>query len=342
MKITHVLRGQEHLMNTPKHMALQWALGFGTPRYGHMPVIFNMDGSKMSKREKDRVVRAAAQAAIQSGKLERERARTLAGASTAAALQAWLSGDTHLDSDGLLALARALHVSLPEIEIHDFRASGYLPEVLLNFIALLGWSAGDGREKFTLDEMCRLFSVERIGKTNARFDRDKLLNFNTVAIAAATPGRKLAGLRDYLTVNSQSPLAALDDSSLARLIAMNEGLRMFRDIDDKSAVLFIPDDQVEFDETAVSKVLRRGGLEVLRDIRAELAALPEWSPAALERTIRSFGEARGLGLGKVAQPLRVAVTGRTISPTIFETLAILGRERALSRIEGTLKRFLTV
>ena len=129
MRITHVLRGQEHLMNTPKHIALQRALGFATTHYANMPVIFNKSGGKMSKRDKEK--------AIAKGEVP------------------------------------------PEIEVRDFRAAGYLPEAIVNFIALLGWSPGDDREQFDLAEMTSLFSIDRIGKTNAKFDRTKLLSFNT-------------------------------------------------------------------------------------------------------------------------------------------------------------------
>lgn len=339
MAITHVLRGQEHLMNTPNHMALQEALGFRTPVYAHLPIILNMDGSKMGKREKDKAVRAAVQAALKSGRLEAEQARALAGCVDAPAFEAWLDNKAALDEIGLRRLARELGVSLPEIQIHDFRASGYLPEVLVNFIALLGWSPGGDREKMTLDEMSTLFSLERIGKTNARFDRDKLLSFNTAALAAASPQRKLAGFRDYLAANEPGPLSTLDDATLLRLLEMNPTARLFRDIEQKTAVLFAPDEDVRFDPAAIKKWLLKAdrlGVRVLTELRPRLAALSEWSPAALEEAIQAYVAEHGLGLGKVAQPLRVAVTGTTVSPPIFDTLAILGRDRTLARIDRAL------
>lgn len=339
MGVTHVLRGQEHTLNTVNHIGLQERLVFRTPVYAHLPIILNMDGSKMSKREKDKAVRAAADAALAAGALELGRAAELAGCSELAVFEAWRRGDMQLDSEGLARLARALGVHMPEIQIHDFRASGYLPEVVLNFIALLGWSPGDDREKMTLDEMCRLFSLERIGRTNARFDRQKLLNFNTTALAAASPERLLAAMKDYLSANGDSPLARLGDELLSRLLSINDGKRLLRDVDEKSAALFVRDDQVRYDAEAVSKVLFKGdaaGLAVLREMRGAIAAQADWSPAALEQFIRSFGEQRQMGLGKVAQPLRVAVTGTTVSPPIFETLAILGRERTLARIDRCL------
>lgn len=341
MKITHVLRGQEHLMNTPNHMALQEALGFRLPAYAHLPIILNMDGSKMSKREKDKAVRAAVTTALQARKLDDAKARELSGCADAAEFAAWRKQKVQLDAAGLERLAQELAVALPEIEIHDFRVSGYLPEVLLNFIALLGWSPGDDREKFTLPELCEVFSLERIGKTSAKFDRDKLLNFNTVALAAADAETNLAAFRNCLSVNENSALRGLDDSTLKRLIAINAGFRTFRDIDCKAAAMFVPDEQLKYDEAAIKKVLLKGkgaGVAVLKEMRAKLDGLAEWNPAALEELIRGFAEARSLGLGKVAQPLRLAVTGSTISPPIFDTLDLLGRERCLARIDRLLTR----
>jgi glutamyl/glutaminyl-tRNA synthetase len=340
MRCTHVLRGQEHLMNTPNHLALQEALGYHTPVYAHLPIILNMDGSKMSKREKDRAVRAAAEAAIAAGTLDVDRLREISGAPEAT-LTAWRAGDTQLESEPLRRLARALTVSLPEIEIHDFRASGYLPEVLTNFIALLGWSPGEDREKMTLAEMCESFSLERIGKTNARFDRAKLLNFNTTALAAAAPQRRLEALRDYVAVNEGGPLAAASDESLDRLLRVCDGVRTLRDVETKGGALFAADDALSYDADAVQAHMLKNdaaGLGLLREARAALAEEEDWSAAALDQRIRGLCESRGVGLGKAAQPIRIAVTGTTVSPPIFDTLALLGKARTLARIDRALKR----
>ena len=344
MQITHVLRGQEHLMNTPNHLALQEALGYPVPFYAHLPIIFNMDGSKMSKREKDKAVRAAVSDALKAEQISESKAIELSGCESADAFSVWRKKKTQLETAGLLALAAELRVALPEIEIHDFRVSGYLPEVLLNFIALLGWSPGDDREKFTLPELCDAFSVERIGKTNAKFDREKLLNFNTVALAAASMDDKLTGLRDYLNVNERSPLRGLDDQTLERLVELCEGMRTFHDMDYKCSAMFVPDDQLQYDQAAIKKVLLKGdgaGVAILKEIRGELEKLTGWTAATLEKLIRDFADARELKLGKVAQPLRVAVTGSTISPAIFDTLELVGRERTLARIERLLQRVAT-
>lgn len=340
MRITHVLRGQEHLLNTANHLGLQEALGYRTPEYAHLPIILNMDGSKMSKRERDKAVRAAVSGALDAGTISAERARVLSGCADDAAFAEWRGKKTQLEAEGLDRLAVELAVDMPEIEIYDFQASGYLPEVLVNFIALLGWSPGDDRERLTLDELCAAFSMERIGRTNARFDRDKLLNFNMRAASEAPIERLRSAFRDFLSANEQSPLRGSDDATLDRLLEVNRGFRTFRDVEQKCAAIFQPDDEIRFDPAAVKKVLLKGdgaGLVVLRDLRGRLAELSDWSAATIDQFLREYAEAEELGLGKVAQPLRVAVTGTTISPPIFDTLELLGREKTLTRIDRTLR-----
>ncbi len=335
MGITHVLRGQEHLMNTPNHLGLQQAFGFRTPVYAHLPIILNPDGSKMGKRRNNERVRAALAAALAAGSLDENRARRLAD-TDAETFAAWRREEINLPGEPLWRLAEALGVTLEEVEIHDFRRAGYLPEVVVNFIALLGWSPGGDREKMTLEEMCGLFSLERIGRTNARFDREKLLAFNADALAAASRERRLAGLRDFLAVGPPGPLRDLPDETLLRLLDMNPAPRTFRDIRAKTEMLFVPDEALAYDREAVEKVLLKGGgagLSTLHEARALLADVSDWSATELERALRGLAEARGTKLAHVAQPIRVAVTGGTVSPPIFDTLALLGRERTLTRID---------
>lgn len=339
MGITHVVRGQEHLGNTPKHIALQLAFGYRTPNYAHLPLILTMEGSKMGKRRNNNAVRAAVKAAEKAGTLAEATVREVAGVDEAL-LAAWRREDTNLPSEPLRRLAERLGVVLEEIEVHDFRMNGYLPEVVVNFIALLGWSPGNDREKMTLAEMCELFGVDRIGKTNARFDREKLLNFNTVALAAAPAERKVAAFRDYLSVNPGSALRGIDDATIARLFEMSPGLRILREIETKAASIFMPDEALKFDPKAVKDVFLKGdgaGIKALRGVRDTLAGVADWTVGPLEAAVRGFGDSQGLGLGKVAQPIRVAVTGSMVSPPIFDTLVLLGRERTLRRIDRALR-----
>ncbi len=278
MGITFILRGQEFLGQTWRHALLREALGFPEPGYAHLPLIMDIQGRKLSKR------------------------------------------------DGA-------------VEVHAFRREGYLPEALISFLALLGWNPGTEQERFTLDELVEAFDVSRIGKSNAKFDRDKLLAFNTDAVSAASPERLLAGLKDYLSLND-TPIPAGDDELLRRVLELCAGFRTFADIPAKVGVLFADDESIEYDDKAVRKVLRKNddqGFDVLADLREPLGTV-DWSAEAIETFLREYAGRNNLGMGKVAQPLRVAVTGSTVSPAIGETLELLGRDKTLARIERCLQQ----
>jgi glutamyl-tRNA synthetase len=342
MGITHVLRGQEHLKNTFNHIALQEALGYARPVYGHLPIIQNLDGSKMGKRDRDKKIRQRAQEVMKSTK------KTASDLSAACGVAEQRLSDWLKDSQKQLDLpeqASLMHViglkesDLPEILVHDFRKNGYLPEALLNFLALLGWSPGGDRERMSMDEMVQRFAIEGIGKSNAKFDRVKLFAFNTEAAASATPQRLLAAFKDFLAVNPESPLNGADDAALSRVLAMKKGFRLFREVEEASRFMFLRDDQIVYEPDAVEKVLKkndRQGLAALREVRDVLAGVGEWNAPALESAVNTFCERKQLGLGKVAQPIRVAASGGTVSPPIFESLEFLGRDRTIARIDRCL------
>src|SRR5688572_22253653 len=145
---------------------------------------------------------------------------------------------------------------LPEILVHDFRKKGYIPDALLNFLALLGWNPGGDKELMTIDEMTQLFTIEGIGKSNAKFDRTKLLAFNTQHGERTPPQKLVPALRAYLEVNPDSPLNGASDEQLATLIEMTKGFRLLREIDEKARFLFLPDDAIAYDADAVEKVLK--------------------------------------------------------------------------------------
>jgi glutamyl-tRNA synthetase len=187
--------------------------------------------------------------------------------------------------------------------------------------------------------MIQLFSVDKIGKSNAKFDRTKLLAFNTQHGERTPPLDLVPAFRAYLEVNPDSPVNAASDDQLATLIEMKKGFRLLRDIDEASKFLFVPDDQIVYDPDAVDKVLRKSdgqGLAVVRDLRDLFAGRDDFSHAALEQAIQKYGEQKQLGLGKIAQPLRVAVSGSTVSPPIFQSLEFLGKHRTLARIDRCL------
>jgi glutamyl/glutaminyl-tRNA synthetase len=225
---------------------------------------------------------------------------------------------------------------LPEVLIHDFRKNGYVPEVLLNFLALLGFSPGENIEKMTMDDMVQRFSVEGIGKSNAKFDRMKLLSFNTDFCATAPLSRLVPAFRDFLSVNPDSPLNLATDAQLGKLIDIKRGFHSLRDLDDKSRFLLMHDDDIQLDPGAVDKVLKKGdgqGLKALKDLRPLLEGISDWKHPAIEAVVNDYCTKTTLGLGKVAQPIRVAISGNTISPPIFETLEFLGKEHTLRRID---------
>lgn len=340
MQITHVLRAQEHLMNTPKHVFLQRALGYETPKYAHLPLVFNMDGTKMSKRDKHKTVRKAVKERLKAKAWTKEDIAQVASCGSSV-LDKWLDkADTELDMNQVERIATAADVEIPEIDVHDFRTSGYLPEALVNFIALIGWSPGDDREKLTIDEMIEAFSLDRINKTSGRFDREKLLAMNTDWCASVSPQRLLDAFKDWVKV-SESPMATLDDATTARVLEACKGFRTFRDVEGKAGILFAPDETVEYDPKAVKKVLEKKdghGYAMLERLLSELESVEAWTAETLDATIKTFCEKNDAKLGDVAQPIRVAVAGRPVSPAIDETLALLGKQKTLNRIRNCLKQ----
>jgi len=341
MGVTHVLRGQEHLNNTPRHVALQRALGFRTPVYAHMPLIFNPDGSKMSKRDKDKAIRRAMPAAADT------QASVMAATSLSPSdLATWLADKTRqLPTDALLSIARALDLSLPEIDVEDFRRSGYLPETLCNYLALLGWNPGlknaDGTdlERFDMAFLAEHFSLERIGRSNAKFDRDKLLAFNQAAIAALDPDDFEQRWREWCDRYDPDLPAILGDRFALAARAVQPRIRTLGQGREPIAFALIAEDAVRYDEKAVEKHLRKGdptGLAVLRDFLPTLESLADFTPEAIDAAAKAFCESRSLGMGRLAQPLRVALTGSTVSPGLGETLGLIGRGGAARRIRRCL------
>jgi glutamyl-tRNA synthetase len=333
MGVTHVVRGQEHLSNTPKHVALQAALGYSTPTYAHLPLIFNQDGSKMSKRDKDKVAREACKAkGVQTPPL---------GAVGEADFQAWIADSkSQLPLDALEDLARSLEVDLPEIDVTDFREAGYLPEVVCNYIALLGWSPGDDVEKFDQAFLCERLSLERIGKTNAKFDRNKLLAFNNDAITEMSAETFAARWRRWCERHMpEIPDRVTGDAFVTLAEAVRPRSKTLRDAGRAASFVLTPTDAIHYDEGAVTKWLEKNdgeGYAVLETMRDRLDALESFDQASIHACIEAFAQEKELGMGKVAQPLRVAMTGSAVSPPIDATLAVLGKDVVIARIRRLL------
>ncbi|MFQ5491389.1 MAG: glutamate--tRNA ligase [Phycisphaerae bacterium] len=339
MKINLVLRGQEHLINTPKHVALQRALGFDTPRYAHLPIICNMDGSKMSKRTavKDLTTKIGIARKKRADLTDDQFIEDMVSATQTPrdTVRAMVAGKYTIIDDHVRAVADHLGIDLLEINVHDFRLSGYLPEAVLNFISLLGWSAGEDREQLTLDQTIELFDVGRIGKTNARFDRTKLMAFNTDWCNRLAPQRLAQALDDYLA-QTGSPFARADAETRAHLLKVCAGFRTFKELDAKCSSLFADDDAIQYDPKSVKKNLQRNqgaGYDMLETILPELQACDPWDATNIEALFDQICAEKQAKLGQIAQPIRVAITGTSVSPPIYDTLAILGKEKTLIRIQ---------
>src|SRR5688572_11255817 len=276
MEISHVLRGDEHYSNTPKQISLYRALGWEPPKFGHMPLIFAPDGTKLSKRETEKY-----------------------------------------NAMGL------------PVTVGDCRRLGYLPEAMVNFLALLGWSPGNDIELMTLPEMIEKFTIDRIGTTPAKFLVDKLVFMNGHYIKK-TPLDKLVDLcRPYLEKAydlSKSPA----DKIRTAVAQQQERLKRLDEIVALTKFYFRP---VEYDPASVEKWLKPGGFEVLGTLKPELEKAPDFGKDRIDGLLKSVAEARKVKLGAVAQPLRVAVTGTAQSPPIHDVLELLGRDEVLKRID---------
>jgi glutamyl-tRNA synthetase len=266
MAITHVIRGDDHLNNTPRQMNMLSALGVTPPAYAHLPMILGPDGAKLSKRH---------------------------GA----------------------------------VDVRTYREEGYLPEAMLNYLVRLGWSHGD-REVFTIDEMIELFDIADVNASASAFNPEKLRWLNQQHIIA-TPSVRLGRLLvPYLRQAGLDPANGPDPARVAdgfreraeTLVQMAESCR------------YCYEDFEDIDAAAAKKHLRPVILEPFRDVTARFAALATWTEAGLSEAIESCAADYGIRMGKLGQPLRVAVTGGSVSPPIDVTLALVGRERTLARL----------
>jgi len=321
-------------MNTPCHQALQKALGFRIPVYAHMSVTVSESGGKLSKRERPKALLKAIKAEqIDLSKL----ADT--GQISLEQMNSFIAGDSMPDMPSIDAMAKCLGVQLPEINVVDFFRSGYLPETMINFLALLGWNPGDEREVMSVEELIECFDLSRLSKSNSLFDRQKLLAFNTEHMRMVEEDKLLEHFRNYLKV-AKSPVLDADDAELRTFLKINAGARNLADIERKCRFLFLTNEQIEYDQKAVNKVLlKKDGLAMLAIVRDRLASLSELTEESIENMLRSLAQENQVGLGKVAQPLRVSICGTTISPPIFDSVNLLGMENTLARIDITLKKF---
>jgi glutamyl-tRNA synthetase len=271
MKVTHVIRGDDHLNNTPRQMNMLRAMGVEPPVYAHLPMILGPDGTKLSKRH---------------------------GA----------------------------------VSVLAYREEGYLPEALLNYLARLGWSHGD-QEIFTLEEMTALFDIADVNKSASAINPEKLAWINQQHLMRQLPSRIVPELRWQL---ERLGVAGADDATLeAVVLAQRERSKTLREMAEASRFFF--EAPAAYEDKAARKNLTPETVPMLEQARSTLAALADWAAPAIHAEIQALADAGGLALGKVAQPIRVAVSGSGVSPPIDQTLAILGRDQSLLRIDRALE-----
>jgi glutamyl-tRNA synthetase len=267
MRITHVIRGDDHINNTPRQINMLRALGVEPPAYAHVPMILGPDGAKLSKRH---------------------------GA----------------------------------VSVLQYRDDGFLPEGLLNYLGRLGWSHGD-QEIFTIDEMVQLFDINDVNKSASALNLDKMLWTNQQHIVRSTPEH----LAVYLAPQLAALGVAVDDMAKVAAVAkaQQERARTLKEMAENS--LFFFRDVTSYEEKAAKKNLTLEAVPLLRAVRDRLALCPQWQAPAIHESIVAVATEHGAGLGKVAQPIRVAVSGGSVSPPIDGTLEILGRETTLQRLD---------
>ncbi len=272
MGVNTIIRGDDHVMNTPKQIQLYKAFGVPLPLFGHVPMVLGKDRTRLSKRH---------------------------GATSVTA----------------------------------YREMGYLPEALINYLVRLGWSHGD-QEFFTREELIGLFNLENIGRAAGVFDIEKLSALNADHIKAAPPAALVAPLAPFLR---EKGIAIEADPRAAKVIAsLSARSKTLREMADQA--LFYFEEEIRPEPEAARKFLTPETLPLLTAVADALEALAEFSEEALEGVFKGLAEKTGLKLGKIAQPVRVALSGRTASPGIYEIMAIIGRERVIARLRKAADR----
>jgi len=268
MGVTHVIRGEEWLSSTPKHVLLYKAFGWEQPVFAHLPLLLNPDRTKLSKRQGD-------------------------------------------------------------VAVEDYQRKGFLPEALVNFIAFLGWNPGDERELFSLEELTREFSLERVGKSGAIFNVEKLNSVNQHYIRQYDAAGLAALVRPWLEAKG---LHGGSDAYLADALALlKERVTTLEDFATTGGFLFA--DPSAYDPDGVKKNWKPDSGHHVRAVLDVLAGLEDFSSSAIETVLRSVAERLGVGTGKLIHPVRLAVSGRSTGPGLFEMMEVLGKDTCLRRLE---------
>jgi len=271
MGITHNIRGEDHLPNTPKQVLMYQALGYPPPLFAHVPLVLGLDRARLSKRH---------------------------GATS----------------------------------VLSYREQGYLPAAINNYLVRLGWSHGD-QEIFTPAELIDAFTLEALGSSAGVFNPEKLEWVNAQHLRRIPPAELAQLVKPFIAARGWTIPG--DDAWLERMVVtLQERAKTLVELVELAAYYFV--DEVAIEPAAAAKHLGKANLDAVRDLRAALAALPEWTVDAIKQAFEAVLARHQLALGKLAQPVRVALTGGTVSPGIFEVAEVIGRDRVLARLDRAL------
>ncbi len=314
MQISHVIRAEEHLSNTPRQVFMFEKLGYRLPQFAHLPFVAEPGSkTKLSKRKLDKYLK------------NREFAQLMAhGQSIARRL-------------GLAVDAETFN----PVIVDFYEQIGFLPDALINYLLLLGWSLDDKTEEFTRDEMLRHFSLDRVNKSPASFDPEKLMAFQSRAMQRLPIKQRMAKVVPFLQRAKLVPEPPPCDTApyVTRILeAAGDRLKVAGDILDFDD-FFTADDELRIDESALDKRVRKppAARELLAKFRDTLAEAEPFTAERLEKLAHEFVESNGIKIGDIVHAVRVAVTGKAVGFGLFDTLAILGRDHCLARIDRALK-----
>ncbi|HTQ39335.1 MAG TPA: glutamate--tRNA ligase [Pirellulales bacterium] len=314
-QISHVIRAEEHLSNTPRQVFVAQSLGYPLPEYAHVPFVAEPGSkNKLSKRKLGQYLK------------NQDFARL------------YKHG---VDIAAKLNLAATAETFNPVI-VDFYEQVGYLPDAIINYLMLLGWSFDDKTEFFTREQMIDSFSLERVNKAPASFDPKKLWAFEDHYLQELPLKQKVAKTLPFLQRAGlvAEPTPCDVGPQLTKIVAAAaDRIKVFGDILDY-ADFFLPDDQLPYDEAAFDKRIRNtpGAAEILTAVKELLATVEPFEPPQLETTLKAIVEQRQMKMADLVHPLRIALTGKGVGFGLFDTLSILGREKCLARIDRALAR----
>jgi glutamyl-tRNA synthetase len=272
MGITHVIRGQDHMSNTPRQVLICEAFGWTPPQFAHIPMVHNLQGKKLSKR------------------------------------------------DGAVG-------------VEDYRDMGFVPEAMVNYLARLAWSGEGDQEVFSSEELIEQFTLDRVGKSPSRFDLKKLTWLNGHHVGEKSVQARTDGVAPFLRNAGHDP-DSIPREQLEQIVeAVGDRLHTYADIVPYAGHFFAPDDGYEFDPAALKKWFKGAdALAVVSDVQPLLANVEPFDLSNVEEAMRGWIEERGEKVIRVLQPIRVAVTGKMVGPSLFDVLALLGKDAVLARL----------